>query len=295
MTAALLAQACTCARPPKESVDRPATPMTTTASVTPSVTAAAPVAARGMWVWRTKARLAEPGGTQTLLDSCQRAGLNEVYLSVNPDVMDDARLPALMVALRAANLRIEALMGDAVWYRPESRALMFASIEAVAAYNRKNPTASFAGIHLDVEPHQLPENKGNHRFVPVLAEALGEASALATKNDLTSSADLPRFALDENGPAFARAVGRPFVMLYELRDRSAEGLSKTSGSVVDHTYAGVGSAASRMVIGVSVDDYPGDLEAMLRELDGTKAGNHAARYGGWAIHDEARYRARRRP
>jgi hypothetical protein len=245
-----------------------------------------------MWVWSTKSRLGEPTGTETLLGSCRRAGLNEVYLSVGAGALDDPRLPALMGALHGAHLRVEALMGEAAWYRPGNRAAMFATIEAVAAYDRRNPGASFDGIHLDVEPHQLPENRNNHQFVPVLAEALAEASALAATHHLTSSADLPRFALDEAGPAFARAVERPFVMLYQLRDRSPAWLMKASGSVVDHTFQGLDARqAGRIVIGLRVEDYPTDLEAMVGALDLEQR----ARYGGWAIHDEAKYRARTHP
>ncbi|CAN5774837.1 hypothetical protein BH11MYX4_BH11MYX4_29430 [soil metagenome] len=294
VTAALLLQACTCARPAKETREPPVAQAS--ARLATSTSQPAPAAARGMWVWSTGKRLGDEAALATLLGSCQRAGVDEISLSVDAGVLDDARLPALVAGLRAAHIRVEALMGEAVWYRPEGRAPMLALIDAVAAYDKKHPEAGFAGIHLDVEPHQLPENKGDHGFVPLLAAAVAEASAHAAQRDLTSSVDLPRFALEEHGPAFARAADRVFVMLYELRGKSAQSLTKSSGNVVDRTYAGAGAeVTSRIVIGLSVDDYPADLEAMLAALERSHGGSSAARYGGWAIHDEAKYRARQHP
>lgn len=251
----------------------------------------APKAARGMWVWSTKNRLADPSATARLLETVRMGQLNELYLSVSDGVLGDARLPALMGALRDAGVRVEALMGKAVWYQRDERAPMFAVIEAVAAYDSKNEGARFAGIHLDIEPHQLPENRGDHSFLPALAEALAEASALASRHGLGSSADLPRFAFDEAGPSFARAVGRPFVMLYQLREKTPAWLVRQSSSVIDHTYTGAApELASRIVIGLRVEDYPSDLETMAAALD--HAHGDKPRYAGWAVHDEAKYRAR---
>lgn len=282
LTAAVLAHGCTCARPAKESAER---------TVAQSVDPAIPAQTRGMWAWRTKARLDDPSGPAALAETCRRANLNELYLSVNEAILGDPRLPSLMGALESAGVRVEALMGEAEWYQHDRRAPMLALIDSVAAYGEKHTAARFRGIHLDIEPHQLPANKGNHGFLPALAETLGEAARAASKRSLTASADLPRFALDDEGPAFARSGVRIFVMLYELRDRSSERLVSTSGSVLGHTYAGVGGEVqSGAVIGLSVDDYPTDLEVMLAALDRSRPGG--ARYAGWAIHDEAKYRHR---
>lgn len=290
--AAALAYGCTRARPAKESAPPPVAQ--TAETLRKSDPDEVPSAARGMWVWSTKNRLADPAGTMTLLDSCRRAGLNEVYLSVNNGVLDDPRMVELVTALRAAHIRVEALMGDAVWYQPEQRAPMVALIESVIAYDARNPGARIAGIHLDIEPHQLPDNRGRHAFLPALAETVAQATELAARHGLSTSVDLPRFALDEEGPRFARTGARPFVMLYQLREKTPAWLVKQSGSVVDHTYAGVDDAlASRLVVGLRIEDYPVELETMLGALDG--AHGSRARYGGWAVHDEAKYRARFRP
>ena len=293
VTLALLAPACTCARPPSEARAAELAPSVHVASATATTESAQPTAlptiARGMWVWGTKGRLVDPSATERLLESCERAHVNEVYLSVYPELLENPRLPPLVAALQKTGIRVEALMGEATWYKPENRAQMFQSIDAVGAWDAKHPAERFAGIHLDVEPHQLSENKGNHRFLPVLAEALEEATARAAKSNLTCAADVPRFAIEEDGPAIAHSLSRTFVMLYELRDRSAHGLTKASTSLSERAF---GTATNgRLVVGLSADDYPDDLETMLKAVETAHGGgDHAARYGGWAIHDETKYR-----
>lgn len=251
-----------------------------------------PGPARGMWVWGTRTRLAEPNGAQALLSSAASARLNEVYLSVNGGVLDDPKLPALLEQLRDAGLRVEALMGEADWYQPDRRAQMLARIDAVGGFNRRS-TVRFAAIHLDVEPHQLPENRTSHAFLVPLAEALSEARMRAAALGMATSADLPRFAFEEEGALFGRAVARPFVMLYELRDRRSPWLVGASRSVIDQSYAGLpADVRGQLVVGLRVEDYPSDLDSMAAALDTAHAGD--PRYGGWAVHDEAKYRMRAR-
>lgn len=253
-----------------------------------------PTQTRAMWVWKTSARLGTSDGTSSLLASCQQAGVTEVYLSIG-SVIEDARLPAMVAALHDAGIRVEALTGEANWYQAEHRDAMLAVIDSVAAYNAKvAASARFQGMHLDIEPHQLAENKANHAFLPALAETLDQARQRAATQNLDTAADLPRFALQENGAAFARAVPRIVVMLYELRDKSVTALAEASGKIVDDTYAAETAAnTGRMVIGLSVDDYSVDLETMLGAVESANTTDaRRSRYGGWAIHDEARYRAR---
>src|SRR5262249_26887253 len=157
-----------------------------------------PEGARGMWVWGTAKRLDDAHGTERLLETCRSARLNEVYLSVGNGALEHAGLRDLVVSLRDAGIRVEALMGEADWYLPNRRAAMLAVIDRVGAFNRANP-AAFAAIHLDVEPHQIPENRGVHAFLPDLAASLRAARERAATYGMSTSADLPRFAFDEAG------------------------------------------------------------------------------------------------
>jgi len=293
VTAALLAPACRCARTPDEPRDR--NPATTSEALTAEARPAElPTHARGMWVWSVKRRLAEKDGVSSLVDTVRAARLDEVYLGANESVLADERLPELLAALAALHVRVEALVGDAHWYRPERRSELLGIVDRVATYNASHP-ARFAAMHFDIEPHQLPENKGRHPFLPALADALRAARERANAHGMTTSADLPRFAFEgEHAARFASAVERPFLMQYELRDASSVALVRQSGAILEHTYASVPpEVRGRMVIGLRVPDYGAELEARLQALDDAYAGR-APRFGGWAIHDEAAYRARGR-
>ena len=249
---------------------------------------APPVYAHGMWIWRTQFHL-EHGDGAALLTTCRTAGVLELYLAVESRFLADARLPPLVATLRRGGIRVDALIGDATWYQPEKRQNMFATIDEIAAYGKRvtDPMSRFVGVHFDIEPHQLPQNKGVRTYLPALADTLRAGRDRAGAFGLDAAADLPRFVI-EDAPqlhhAFANAVPRLFLMLYELRDKSAPALVQTAASVVESEYRNEGAGA--MVVGVSVDDYA-DVAANLRALDAAKPGG--SHYGGWAIHDEARY------
>ncbi|CAN5880230.1 hypothetical protein BH11MYX4_BH11MYX4_37150 [soil metagenome] len=250
-----------------------------------------PVAARGTWVWGTRDRLDDPEAAKVILETCRESRLNEVYLSVGGGALKHPAMPALLAALYDAGVRVEALMGEADWSMPEHRHEMLARIDEVAAFNAQHG-GKIAAIHLDIEPHQLPSNRNNHAFLPQLAETLRVARARAGAAGMSTSADLPRFALDLHGPLFAQAVDRPFVMLYQLHDRSPDSLARQSAAVVEATYLGTHPGLrGRLVVAIRVEDYGRDTAPRARGLD--DAHGAVSRYGGWAIHDEAKLRAAR--
>jgi hypothetical protein len=219
-----------------------------------------------------------------------RLKLNEIYLSVNDGVLRDPKLVVFVSALKQSGLRVEALMGEAAWYRPEAHPAMLSMVDDVVTFNAAHPQSKFAAIHLDIEPHQLPENRGKHAFLPALAAAVMRVQLRAAEAGLETSVDLPRFALDEQGPLFVRTEARPFVMLYQLREKTPGWLTKQSRAVLERTYAQTNDGIkSRAVIGLRVQDYPDDLETMFETLDHSPIS--ASRYGGWAVHDEAKVRA----
>lgn len=291
---ALLFAGCRSKRTPAHEPTAPIASHTREALRAAPTDADAPAHAHGMWVWSTRKRLDEPSATASLLETTRQAHLTEVYLSVNGGVLDDARLVTLVSALVEAGVRVEALAGEAQWYEPEKRAEVIALVDSVGAFNTRNAQtkARFAAVHLDIEPHQLPENRGKHPFLPALAATIAAARDRALTYGMSTSADLPRFAFDEEGALFANAAQRPFVMLYQLRERSPEWLVKQSGSVLRHAYESIpAESAGRLVIGLRVEDYPTNIDAMAGSLD-TAYEAKDPRFGGWAIHDEAKYRAR---
>src|SRR5262249_28105712 len=94
-------------------------------------------------------------------------------------------------------------------------------IAQIGLFNGAHPEARFAAIHLDIEPHQLPQNKGadNLSYLPELTETLAAARMAATHAGLDIVADLPRKVLRaqlSDGMALVRACPRLVFMLYDL-------------------------------------------------------------------------------
>jgi hypothetical protein len=299
LIAALLLAPCACTRDRA----RPSPSPAATAALGPSSTSSTstpPVArhlTHGLWVWKTAALLDESSGAATLVDASRAMDVNELYVAVTLAWLDDARVPAFVGGLRAAGLRVEALMGDAVWYQPAKRAHMLTLIDAVAAYNARNREARFDAIHLDVEPHQLAINQGpdNRAYLSDFIACLHVARERAASAGMSVSADVPRKVLSGSAAerrALAEAVPRLFLMLYELRNRDAASahaeLARTSASAVRAAYEGSDASVGTMIVGLSVRDYGERLPEMLRAID--EANGADARYGGWAIHDDAQYR-----
>jgi outer membrane protein TolC len=238
---------------------------------------------RGLWVWRTW-ELLEPEKSRRLATFCRQHHVSELYLSVPRGLLRDDRVPALLGALRDCGARVEALFGDAGWYLPEGRREMLARIADVVAWNRAHTAASFAGIHLDIEPHQLPQNKGkdNLGYLPGLIDSFAAAKAAASAAGLSLAADLPPKVLHADPAQAASLVAacpRLTLMLYELKEDNVVRLARSALAWVDSAKKG------DVVVGVRAADHGSEVVPAASRLDAELAGSQG--YAGLAIHDYA--------
>lgn len=251
-----------------------------------------PSRARGMWVWRTAEILDHDPRGEELRRVCAQNGVTEIYLSASRGALGDRRLPSLLEALAEDHLRVEALIGEATWYRAGDRHRLLERIDAIAAFDAEHPRSRFAGVHLDVEPHQLPENKGdgNLGFVRELIATYAAAHARAERVGLALAADVPRKLLGVSpaeADALLGACPRLTLMLYGLpRSPSA------AKAIVERARTALGWVARRgageILIGVRVRDHA-DPGAVASEVDAALEG--APGYRGAAMHDYAALRA----
>lgn len=240
---------------------------------------------RGLWVWQTQHILQDQDGPAALRAFVGQHRLTEVYLSTSRAVLAHPRLEALLSALHQDGIRVEALLGEPTWYLEERRAEPLRRIAELVRWNQQHPTARFDGIHLDIEPHQLPDNKGpdNLAFLPGLIATLQEAQRAAQAAGLTLAADLPRKILraePTQGAALASACQRLFLMLYEM-PRAAD--IAAAARLALRWGAGV-------VIGLRPRDHEGRLDELLVALQTSLAQERG--YLGWALHDYDAYRKR---
>jgi hypothetical protein len=256
----------------------------------------------GLWVWKSQTVLEAPHGPTALLKFCEEGGINEVYLSVAVDphtsaLSDEHQVAHLIASLHRSHIRVESLLSSVDADEPgRHRQKLLDRVRSVVQFNARQPREHFDGIHLDVEPHQRPENKGpgNLRFLPDLVRAYREVRAVAGEAGLSVNADIPSKYLKgeiRERRMLLTSVPRLTLMLYELsnpedggtREQKAEKLTKAGERYFETAYQGLaGEDLARMSIALRTPDYGDLLQFMFQALDETLRGN--PHYLGWARH-----------
>ncbi len=123
---------------------------------------------RGMWVYETELVMKSSEESESLFAFCRQRRITDLFWQVHFSRSDDwaSSLRNAEMSRRflreahRSGLRIHALTGDPSHTRPEKQERVIASAEALIRFNRDSPGDShFDGLHLDVEPHGLPEWK----------------------------------------------------------------------------------------------------------------------------------------
>jgi hypothetical protein len=254
----------------------------------------------GLWLWKTASVLAAPNSGEALRDFCRAQTVNEVYLSYSPDKADateEEEVAGVIALLHRSGIRVEALLSSVNADEPGAhREKLLGHVRAVLEFNRKHPRSGFDGVHLDVEPHQRPENKGpgNLAFLPDLLETYREVRALAEQNRMTVNADIPnKFLKGDQGQrqALMSSLPRLTLMLYELSNPSdgesaaaqAAKLRQASENYFNMAYQGLSQThLAKMAIGLRTPDYESQLPNMLKTVEEDLSSN--PHYLGWAWH-----------
>ena len=123
---------------------------------------------RGMWVYKTDAIASSSEASNQLFDFCAKRHITDlfwqVYFTKLPEenrALENVELTRVFLQrAHARSLRIHALFGDPSHTLRAKHAIVLASIDGVIAFNRDGPgDARFDGVHLDIEPHGLPQWK----------------------------------------------------------------------------------------------------------------------------------------
>jgi len=144
----------------------------------------------GTWVWRVSEHLKD---LQGLLSFFKENGVTEAYYSINNDVSDEEYV-FIIEQTAAAGVRSAALSGDAAWIMPEGKYSYNDFINRAERINKKcGAGPKFYSIHLDVEPHVLPEAKKNGLadYLPFFVDLLEDARAQADRMRVMLEWDIP--------------------------------------------------------------------------------------------------------
>lgn len=253
----------------------------------------------GLWVWEGPTIVAANHGPENLRDFCIAQNVNEVYLSVpgRDDAATDANVAQLIGLLHERSIRVEALISSTDADQPgPHREKLLQNVRAVLQFDRDHPCQPFDGIHLDIEPQQRPENKGegNLGFLPDLVDAYRDVRALAQPAGLVVNADIQEKLLeDETAQRQMLLTSLPqfTLMLYEVSSpqdgKSAEQqkakIQSASQRYLQMAFDGLnGDGLAKLIIGLRTPDYLDRLAMMLGAVQQADGAN--PHYGGWAWH-----------
>src|SRR5262245_17073157 len=166
---------------------------------------------RGLWVWDSV--LHDAKEQHAFLDFCQRHHIAVVWMQVKTlGTGKDRRLDSavdwegLVAAAHRQGMKVAALDGDPHYVLPAQHEIVLSIVDAVVAYNASaRPSERFDGIHLDIEPHVLPEWKDRTRREQLLTAYLdvtATAVARARVGGVPYAVDVPYWwsvAVSETG------------------------------------------------------------------------------------------------
>lgn len=171
---------------------------------------------RAMWVWRTREYLQDPTAYAELLDFSASEGITDIFLQIVTDSLSDGtyRLSSpdtLSTYVRQAGqrgIRLHALDGAPNFALQDRHQSVLARVQAVLDYNENaDPSARFAAIRMDVEPHALDEWRvGGDSQQAVMSQFLSMNRKIinrirSTAPSLPYGVDIPFWldGLDEDG------------------------------------------------------------------------------------------------
>jgi cell division protein FtsN len=256
---------------------------------------------RALWVWRPTF-LDKHQEMEFFVEFARARAINTLFLFASTKRLIE-KPESFRAFLRLAHERkisVHALNGEPDWIFPERRSPLSAFIEAVLSYNRASPEeARFDQIHLDVEPHALPEWKSGKRDALALhyLDLLKWSRERTQDGKIALSVDIPDW-FDEIplGPSslFERVldqVDQVAVMAY--RNRAQKVIEASRLEVEQSTQKG-----KTVWVGLSADPAhlpraagrPLDAELEELALLVESAFREQQSFLGVAIHDYERYR-----
>ena len=99
----------------------------------------------GVWWWTTES-------TDQYLQFAAKNGVDEIYYS---DYNLNENTATFVSKANALGMKVFALWGEKIW--GEDRSEFDELMNKFKSYNENNPDNKLAGVHLDIEPHQMED------------------------------------------------------------------------------------------------------------------------------------------
>ncbi len=216
-----------------------------------------PATLKGVWWWNSDLP------AEKYLSFAKTQGINEIYYC---DSSFSAKTASFIQTAERYGCKVYWLAGEYQWLTDESGLIQ--SLKRYQNYQTNNPAAQFAGVHLDIEPHQDPNFGNEGERTKLLTSLVILVKTLKNNYPLiTFDYDIPFWLDDEltiDGicqPAYAHIIetaDRTFLMSY--RD--------TADAIYDTAKEEVAFAAAKnktIFLGVETYSEEGDYVSFQEE------------------------------
>jgi hypothetical protein len=252
---------------------------------------------RAMWFWNSD-KITDPTEVDKIISFATTHAITSVYTQINLD-LGNAVFADFITQCTAAGIAVQALMGNKEWIQGRGEPSLDSQLDWLDVY-QSNATneARFSAIHMDVEPHALPDWEDNKAmYVPALQNILTRVKALGDSLGMKTGADMPWWCHLTKTPS-GEALGAwtlnalDFVVFMTYRN-SVDGLMTTSEEAVkagDQVGKPVWLAVETNPVqeeGAGTISYAGMSQSkVISDMDcvATKLAGHAS-FAGIAIHD----------
>ncbi|HHT9120392.1 MAG TPA: hypothetical protein ACFYD3_07605 [Candidatus Hypogeohydataceae bacterium YC41] len=244
---------------------------------------------RAVWVWGAKELVIDAQVGDYFISFCKAKCITRAFLSLDRTLLSTLPPePALISFVTKCHLNgiiVSTLFGEAKWVYPQYRQNMLDRIQSVLTYNSNNSTeARFDGIHLDIEPHTLPEWDTNKVvLLGLLADTYAAANqAMSSQPGLQLEVDVPVFYDKVDISTFTRIVDTVDVLTVMAYAR------KTVNSVVNAVSVEIATANDEhksVIVGFNAKDFlkEAELETLIVGVGNRLSSNPS--FSGFSIHD----------
>ncbi|MBI5142430.1 MAG: hypothetical protein HZA20_09630 [Nitrospirae bacterium] len=196
---------------------------------------------RSIYVWSAAVNGIDTGFLAMYLAHQEMRG---VMLSIG-EKTDTGRLSALLAKARESGMKTDALAGSNELVRPANHAKL-------AQIAEQAHSLGFDGVHLDVEPHTLPEwREKKDELLAAFIAMLKAAREATSAAKLELGVSIPVFFPEETLRQIASLADRIYVMAYEITD--IEKLKRKVREEID-------AFGPKTVIAIRTKDFANRLE-----------------------------------
>ncbi|MFN4149537.1 MAG: hypothetical protein ACK4IX_01225 [Candidatus Sericytochromatia bacterium] len=155
----------------------------------------------GIWIWNTNDIPKSDKDLDSFLKLASKKGINNLYVNGHPSITNKSDIESfkkLVIKASENNVKIEVLLGNPEWVNDPKQEKVFKEkyLNSFIDFWKDCPENSKPNLHLDIEPHCLPEWKNNkNELMEKTISLYSDVNKILEKSGVKSqvSADIPHW------------------------------------------------------------------------------------------------------